>query len=772
MIGVPDEKWGETIKALVVQTEGSEVTEQELIDHCKSKVARYKAPVVDRVPRGAGPHRHRQAAEVQAARALLGGPRAPGQLTPPAPVASAHADSGWDSPRCWTCWYPPAARRRLGRGGPGLRGPRRPTCGGSCWPSTRWPPSSPRRSSRGPQLLVTPPPAAAQGVHGGRGDRPQGAVVHRLVAGRLRAAHRAHQRRLTRRRGLGVARPGARAGRGTRRWSPTRPRRWTSSSCSPPSRPPSAMRAAPGGRRRGPHRRLRRRHVHLRGEGRFRPSRGRGPRSVRWAGPSWSTRCASRWCCPRPRRAAVLAAMRAAHPYEEPGVRRRSSWPPLDGPGPRAPAGSGRLPAPLTPARVRGARGRRCSPRPRTASAWPGTPTGSSRAWGCAAARATSCSTASAASGVDVYLTSDLRHHPAGASSSSTAVPRARRRGALGGRVDLAAGAPAPAGATARGDTVERPRQHDAHRPVDVPGLRPRPTPRPQGAPAEGRPVAQLRLLDVQELDSRLDQLRHQLAVDPRAGPARRARRPAYGATSTDKVRDLRIAGRRPDPRAEARRRRRRAGQGPPGARPGHDRRRPGAGPQGAGADARRAGVAAAPDHRARGHRARGDGAARDGPDLARPEIGRAGRAGRRGRPSCGRPATRRPATCRPELAEDSAERGARPSRGMPEDLLALYEKLRAQKDGVGAAALRRRECGGCRLTLNASDLAVIARAPSRRGGALRGVQPDPGAHRGVRAVSGGQHRAVVIEADGGSRGNPGPVGLRRRSSRTPRPAR
>ena len=44
VIGVPDEKWGETIKALVVRTEGSEVTEQELIDHVKQRVARYKAP--------------------------------------------------------------------------------------------------------------------------------------------------------------------------------------------------------------------------------------------------------------------------------------------------------------------------------------------------------------------------------------------------------------------------------------------------------------------------------------------------------------------------------------------------------------------------------------------------------------------------------------------------------------------------------------------------------------------------------------------------------
>ena len=44
VIGVPDEKWGETIKALVVKAEGSELTEQELIDYVKAKVARYKAP--------------------------------------------------------------------------------------------------------------------------------------------------------------------------------------------------------------------------------------------------------------------------------------------------------------------------------------------------------------------------------------------------------------------------------------------------------------------------------------------------------------------------------------------------------------------------------------------------------------------------------------------------------------------------------------------------------------------------------------------------------
>jgi uncharacterized protein len=52
-------------------------------------------------------------------------------------------------------------------------------------------------------------------------------------------------------------------------------------------------------------------------------------------------------------------------------------------------------------------------------------------------------------------------------------------------------------------------------------------------------------------------------------------------------------------------------------------------------------------------------------------------------------------------------------AEGLPEDLMALYARLRAQKGGVGAAALRARRCGGCSLELNAADLAVIAKAPS-----------------------------------------------------------
>ena len=63
------------------------------------------------------------------------------------------------------------------------------------------------------------------------------------------------------------------------------------------------------------------------------------------------------------------------------------------------------------------------------------------------------------------------------------------------------------------------------------------------------------------------------------------------------------------------------------------------------------------------------------------------------------------------ELAE--IEQAREPAvEGMPQDLLALYDKLRAAKGGVGAAALRARQCGGCRLTIDNAELEVIRQKP------------------------------------------------------------
>ena len=49
----------------------------------------------------------------------------------------------------------------------------------------------------------------------------------------------------------------------------------------------------------------------------------------------------------------------------------------------------------------------------------------------------------------------------------------------------------------------------------------------------------------------------------------------------------------------------------------------------------------------------------------------------------------------------------------LPGDLLALYERLRDSKGGVGAAELRQRRCTGCQLGIDNAELAVIKSASS-----------------------------------------------------------
>jgi fatty-acyl-CoA synthase len=55
VIGVPDAKWGEAVKGIVVLKTGQNATEQEIIQFCKEKMAHYKAPksidFIDALPR-------------------------------------------------------------------------------------------------------------------------------------------------------------------------------------------------------------------------------------------------------------------------------------------------------------------------------------------------------------------------------------------------------------------------------------------------------------------------------------------------------------------------------------------------------------------------------------------------------------------------------------------------------------------------------------------------------------------------------------------------
>src|SRR5262249_6465280 len=44
VIGVPDERWGETVKAVVVLRPGTTAAPDEIIDHARARLAHFKCP--------------------------------------------------------------------------------------------------------------------------------------------------------------------------------------------------------------------------------------------------------------------------------------------------------------------------------------------------------------------------------------------------------------------------------------------------------------------------------------------------------------------------------------------------------------------------------------------------------------------------------------------------------------------------------------------------------------------------------------------------------
>jgi predicted nucleic acid-binding Zn-ribbon protein len=65
-------------------------------------------------------------------------------------------------------------------------------------------------------------------------------------------------------------------------------------------------------------------------------------------------------------------------------------------------------------------------------------------------------------------------------------------------------------------------------------------------------------------------------------------------------------------------------------------------------------------------------------------------------------------------LAEINAEKALKVTlssemrSGIDAELLKLYDKIRADHGGIGAAALSGKTCGGCRIEVSATDLAAI----------------------------------------------------------------
>ncbi len=235
---------------------------------------------------------------------------------------------------------------------------------------------------------------------------------------------------------------------------------------------------------------------------------------------------------------------------------------------------------------------------------------------------------------------------------------------------------------------------------MDIPSL---------GAPLKADPSAQLKLLDVQELDSSLDALRHRLATIPEA--ASLAELASRRQKVDDRVRDLRVSvsdlteeQRRADADVEQVKARRERNQGMVDGGAVTDPK----------ALERLLGELESLARRIRDledleievmERLETTQAALDAGEVELAGMDEKAIALEAARAT-------RAADLEDEVASLSRDRAAA-AEGLPEDLTALYERLREQKGGVGAAALHRRECGGCRLALNASDLASIAAAPA-----------------------------------------------------------
>lgn len=63
------------------------------------------------------------------------------------------------------------------------------------------------------------------------------------------------------------------------------------------------------------------------------------------------------------------------------------------------------------------------------------------------------------------------------------------------------------------------------------------------------------------------------------------------------------------------------------------------------------------------------------------------------------------------QITDVRAERDSS-ATSVPAELTALYDKVRAQYGGLGAAAFRAKKCEGCRLEINAADLRELAALP------------------------------------------------------------
>ena len=92
--------------------------------------------------------------------------------------------------------------------------------------------------------------------------------------------------------------------------------------------------------------------------------------------------------------------------------------------------------------------------------------------------------------------------------------------------------------------------------------------------------------------------------------------------------------------------------------------------------------------------------------------------------------------------------------------LVAEYERCRVLAHGVGVARLVGTTCQGCHLSIPATESERIKKVDRRRDRTLRQLRLHPRPVSGADAPGEPERDALLIYADGGARGNPGPAAI------------
>ena len=83
VVGIPDDQWGEAVKAIVVMKPGKKASSSDIIGFTRQRIAGFKTPKIGGFHRGAAAQCVGQDLAPASARSLLGRQGSPGELRAP-----------------------------------------------------------------------------------------------------------------------------------------------------------------------------------------------------------------------------------------------------------------------------------------------------------------------------------------------------------------------------------------------------------------------------------------------------------------------------------------------------------------------------------------------------------------------------------------------------------------------------------------------------------------------------------------------------------------